>query len=87
MDYRDASRDPRPSPFTPKSHSLQQIQERVLESSKKEREREREREGEREREWSSLEWSEWGRMREKRKIKEGDRDSGHVCEGEKQEKK
>ena len=26
-------------------------------------------------------------MREKRKIKEGERDSGHVCEGEKQEKK
>ena len=26
-------------------------------------------------------------MREKNKIKEGGRDSGHVCEGEKQEKK
>ena len=26
-------------------------------------------------------------MREKRKIKEGGRDSGHVCGGEKQEKK
>ena len=61
------------------------IAERVLESSKKEKRKERERE--REREWISLEWSEWGRMREKRKIKEGDRDSGHVCEGEKQDKK
>ena len=38
------------------------IAERVLESSK---------EREREREWSSLECSERGRMREKRKIKEG----------------
>ena len=48
---------------------------------------EREREREREREWSSLECFERGRIREKRKIKEGGRDSGHVCQGKKQKKK
>ena len=56
------------------------IADRVLESSK-----ERERESWRKKERMELPRMFW--MREKRKIKEGDRDSGHVCEGEKQDKK
>ena len=63
------------------------IAERVLESSKKKkkREREKEREPEKERENGApgMFW-----RRKKRIIKEGGRDSGgHVCGGEKQEKK